>query len=220
MGALCMAFHKLAQRQLPVARRRRRDPAAAGAAPRGEAVRRAAVRVPPARRAQRGRGARGARDAGDAQGRRVRRRRRRADPRRGRGLRVLHPGVRPRDLGGGGQLADHGGRRTRGAARRAGDPRRGVLRQPRRGGDERGAPLHGRDGRPRRRLAVDRRDHGPGRLQEARVVGQGAPGADPQGADLRPGARARRLHCPPLRRVHAAAVPAREPAARTTEDEG
>ncbi len=210
MGALCMAFHKLAQRQLPGRARRRRAAAAPAQLRSAKPYAERLFEYFPLGGCRRGR-ALGARDAGDADRRLLRGRRRRADPRGGGRLPVLHPGVRPRRLGGGRRLADHARGGGRGAAGRAGDPRRGVLRQPRRAGDERGAPLHGGDGRPRRRAAGDGRGDRARRLQQADLVGQGPPGADPQGADLRPGVRDGRLHRAALRRVHAPALPAPGP---------
>ena len=68
LGALCMAFHKLAQRQLPVALAGAGLPPLPAPAPLGEAVRGAAVRVLPARPAARAGGALGARDPATRKG--------------------------------------------------------------------------------------------------------------------------------------------------------
>ena len=50
-------------------------------------------------------------------------------------------------------------------------------------------------------------DHRAGGVQEADVVREGPPGADPEEPDLQPGVRQGRLHRAPLRRLHAPALP-------------
>ncbi len=187
MGALCMAFHKLAQQQLPVAlvgaglpplpsQLRSAKPYAErlfeyfplGALT--DAAARSALVTPATRKGadyERGRG--------------------RADPRRSRRLPVLHPGVRPRRLGGGGRLADHGRRRC---ARRSRSRRRSSTRSSSTTASRRRRTRSAATWRrwPTSATARSRtgesHDHARG-LQEARLVGQGAPGADPQGPDLR-----------------------------------
>jgi hypothetical protein len=150
MGALCMAFHKLAQQQLPVAL------VGAGLPPLPAQLRvakpyaerlfeyfplgRLLEPAPPAARPLR------PRHPGDTQRRRLRGNRDRAHPRRRRRLPLLPPGVRPCRLGRSRRLSNQRSGRSRRATGRSGDPRRGVLRQPRRGRHQRRASLHGGDG--------------------------------------------------------------------------